>query len=81
MPLTALVAGHPAILQVGFLELRVEAFDLTLLSLGHLGEQGHRDVPAVTRSAVLLAAQDPTKVQTSSLVDARNGFRFSVVFD
>ena len=74
------MAGHLAVLQVGFLELRVEALDLILLSLVYLGEQGLGDV-AATRGAVLLPAQDPTKVQTSSPVDAENCFRFPVVFD
>ena len=75
---TVLMVRHPAVLQVGLFELRVEALEL---SLGHFGEQSLGGVAASTRGAVVLSAQDPTKLQTSSLVDAGNCFGYSLGFD
>lgn len=75
---TVLMVRHPAVLQVGLFGLRGEALEL---SFGYFGEQSPGEVAASTRSAVLLSAQDPTKLQTSSLVDAGNCFGYSLGFD
>lgn len=73
------MVARPAVLSVDFLELYAGALDLRLLALGHLGEEGLGEIVASPRTAVLVSAQDPTKVQTSSLVGAVYCFGFSVV--
>lgn len=57
----------------------MEALDLRLLVLGHLGEQGLGEIVASTKSAGLVLVQGSTRVETSSPIGAESCPRFQDV--